>query len=116
VDAAAPWSGSGRPGTRGAPRRLVGPWWLAVLSSLAWLVLAAIVLRLGSATAALVLLAAVFLLSVSDEFLSRARCGLSPQRKLAGHAQAAALALLLTVLLASLHQMTKQGCHRRNRP
>jgi hypothetical protein len=102
VDAAGPWSGSGRPGTRGALRRLAGPWWLAVLSSLAWLVLAAIVMRLSSATAALVLLAAVFLLNVSDEFLARARSGLSPQRKLAGHAQAAALALLLTVLLASL--------------
>jgi two-component system, OmpR family, sensor histidine kinase KdpD len=49
-----------------------------------------------------VLLTAVFLLSVSDEFLARAGCGLEPQRKSAGDALAAALALLLTVLIAGL--------------
>jgi hypothetical protein len=106
VDTAGP-RGSGRPGTWGALRRLAGPWWLAVLSGLAWLVLAAIVLRLGSTTTALVLLTAVFLLSVSDEFLARAGCGLEPQRKLAGHALAAALALQLERLAASLLDVSR---------
>jgi hypothetical protein len=87
VDTAGPWADGGRPGTWGALRRLVGRWRLAVLSGLAWLVLAAIVLRLGSTTTALVLRAAVFLLSASGEFLVRAGCGLPP-RKLAGHVQA----------------------------
>jgi hypothetical protein len=88
VDTAGPRGDNGRPGTRCALRRPAGPWWLAVLSGLAWLVLAAIVLRLGSTTTALVLRAAVFLLSASGEFLARAGCGLPPPRKLAGHVQA----------------------------
>jgi hypothetical protein len=50
VDTAGPRGGSVRPGTWGALRWLAGPWWLAMLSGLAWLVLAAIVLRLGSTT------------------------------------------------------------------
>src|SRR5271157_1926349 len=50
----------------------------------------------------MVLLAAVFLLSASDQFLDRARCGFPLERKLAGHAAAAALALPLTLVVADL--------------
>jgi len=83
-------------------RRLAGSWWLGLLSSLAWLILSGIVVRLTTATAGMVLLAAVFLLSASDQFLDRARCGFPLERKLAGHAAAAALALPLTLVLADL--------------
>jgi Domain of unknown function (DUF4118) len=84
-------------------RRRYRSWWLVPLSSVAWLVLSGILLRVISATAAIVLLAAVFLLSVSDEFLDRARYGFPPRRRLAGHGLAAAMALLLALLLARLH-------------
>jgi two-component system sensor histidine kinase KdpD len=77
-------------------------WWLALLSGLAWLVLSGIVLRLATGQAAIVLMAAVFLLSASGQFLDRARYGFPPDRKLAGHAVAAALALLLTLVLVGL--------------
>jgi Domain of unknown function (DUF4118) len=50
----------------------------------------------------MVLIGAVFLLGTTEQFLTLAGCGLPPRRKLAGHALAAALALLLTLLLASL--------------
>ncbi len=45
---------------------------------------------------------AVFVLGASELFLALAGYGLPPRRKLAGHALAAALALFLTLLLASL--------------
>jgi K+-sensing histidine kinase KdpD len=75
---------------------------LAVLSGLAWLVMSGIVLRLTGAAAAILLLAAVFLLSAADEVLGRARRGFPARRKLTGHALAAELALFLTLVLASL--------------
>jgi two-component system, OmpR family, sensor histidine kinase KdpD len=93
---------SGRSGTLAALRRLAGSRWLALLSTLVWLILSAIVLRLAIATAAIVLLGAVFVLGASEQFLALAGYGLPPRRKLAGHALAAALALFLTLLLASL--------------
>lgn len=83
----------------GSARQLTGPWWLVVLSGLAWLVLGAILLRFASATATIMLLAAVVLLSASDAVLARTWRGLPPLRKLGGHALAAALALLLAVLV-----------------
>jgi len=84
-------------------RRLAGSWWLAPLSGLAWLILSGIMLRLTTAQAPIVLMAAVFLLSASGHFLDRARYGFPLDRKLAGHAVAAAVALLLTLVLAGLH-------------
>jgi K+-sensing histidine kinase KdpD len=81
-------------------RRLAGSWWLLLVSSFAWLVVSGIVVRLTSATAAIMLLAAVFLLSASDELLGRARSGFPARRRLIGHALAAELALLLALVLA----------------
>ena len=78
------------------------PWWLVLLSSLAWLVLAAIVRRAGATIEAAMLLGVAALLGGSDQFLALARCGLPPQRKVAGHALAVALALFLTLLLVGL--------------
>jgi two-component system, OmpR family, sensor histidine kinase KdpD len=79
------------------------PWWLVLLASLAWLVLAAIVGRFTTVTDAAMLLGAALLLGASDEILAAAGCGLPPRRKLSGHALAVALALFLTLLLAGLH-------------
>ena len=93
---------TGQNRARAAPRRAAGSWCLALLSGLAWLILSGIVLRLTGPTAATVLLAAVFLLGASDQVLERARCSFPPGRKLDGHALAAALALLLTLVLAVL--------------
>ena len=75
-------------------------WWLALLSNSAWLVLSGIVLWLTGATAAVVLLASVFLLGTAEEFLGRARRGWPAPRNLTGHALAAELALLLGLVLA----------------
>ena len=88
------------PGLNASLRRLAGPWWLALLSILAWLVVSGIVLRLTSAAAATLLLAAVFLLGASEEFLGRARRGFPARRRLTGHALAAELALVLVLVLA----------------
>ena len=66
-----------------------------------WLILSAIVLRMTVAMAAVVFLGAVFLLAASEQFLALAGSGLPLQRKLAGHALAAVLALFLTLLLAT---------------
>ena len=88
----------GRSSARTAPGQLAG---LVLLSALVWLVLSAIVLRLTFATAAMAFLGAVFLLGASEPFLALAGSGLPMQRKLAGHALAAALALFLTLLLAT---------------
>ena len=88
----------GRSSARTAPGQLAG---LVLLSALVWLVLSAIVLRLTFATAAMAFLGAVFLLGASEPFLALAGSGLPLQRKLAGHALAAALALFLTLLLAT---------------
>jgi two-component system, OmpR family, sensor histidine kinase KdpD len=93
---------SGRSSTWAALRRLAGPCGLVLLSTLVWLILSAIVLRLTNATAAMVLLGAVLLLGASEPFLALAGRGLPPRRKLAGHALAAPLALFLAILLATL--------------
>jgi two-component system, OmpR family, sensor histidine kinase KdpD len=93
---------SGRASTRAAPGRLAGPCWLVLLSTLVWLILSAIVLRLTSARAAVVVLGAVLMLGASEQFLALAGSGLPLRRKLAGHALAAALALFLTLLLVTL--------------
>ena len=85
--------------TPSGPGRLAASCWLAFLSILAWLILAAIILRLTIATAAVVFLGAVFLLGASEQFMALAGCGLPPRRRLAGHALAAALALFLTLFL-----------------
>ena len=66
-----------------------------------WLILSAIVLRMTFAMAAVVFLGAVFLLAASEQFLACAGSGLPLQRKVAGHALAAAFALFLTLLLAT---------------
>lgn len=89
----------GQQGTRAAVGPLAGLWWLVVLNGLVWLVVAAIMLRFASATATMVILGAVVLLSASDEFLARTRRTLPPLRKLTGHTLAATLALLLAVLV-----------------
>jgi two-component system, OmpR family, sensor histidine kinase KdpD len=93
---------TGQHRTQAASQRSAGCWCLVLLSSSAWLILSGIVLRLTGPTAAMVLLAAVFLLGASDQVLERARCSFPPWRKLYGHALASALALLLTVVLAVL--------------
>ena len=93
---------SGRASTRAAPGRLASPCWLVLLSTLVWLILSAIVLRLTSARAAVVVLGAVLMLGASEQFLALAGSGLPLRRKLAGHALAAALALFLTLLLVTL--------------
>jgi two-component system sensor histidine kinase KdpD len=67
-----------------------------------WLILSAIVLRLTSARAAVVVLGAVLMLGASEQFLALAGSGLPLRRKLAGYALAAALALFLTLLLVTL--------------
>src|SRR5271157_740429 len=86
----------GRTSTRTAPGRLAGPCCLVLLTTLVWLILSAIVLRMTVAMAAV-----VFLLVASEQFLALAGSGLPLQRKLAGHALAAVLALFLTLLLAT---------------
>lgn len=91
----------GRSSTRTAPGRLAGPCCLVLLTTLVWLILSAIVLRMTVAMAAVVFLGAVFLLAASEQFLALAGSGLPLQRKLAGHALAAVLALFLTLLLAT---------------
>jgi len=91
----------GRSSTRTAPGRLAGPCCLVLLTTLVWLILSAIVLRMTVAMAAVVFLGAVFLLVASEQFLALAGSGLPLQRKLAGHALAAVLALFLTLLLAT---------------
>ena len=91
----------GRVTTRTAPGRLAGPCCLVLLTTLVWLILSAIVLRMTVAMAAAVFLGAVFLLAASEQFLALAGSGLPLQRKLAGHALAAVLALFLTLLLAT---------------
>ena len=88
--------------TPSVPGRLAGCW-LAFLSVLAWLILSAIILRLTTATAAAVFLGAVFLLGASEQVMARAGSGLWLRRKLEGHALAAALALFLTLFLATWH-------------
>jgi len=96
----------GRFSLRAAPGRLAGPCCLVLLTTLVWLILSAIVLRMTSATAAVIFLGAVFLLAASDQFLALAGSGLPPQRKLAGHALAAVLALFLALLLATWHDQS----------
>jgi two-component system, OmpR family, sensor histidine kinase KdpD len=100
---------TGQPRTRAVPRRTAGSWCLVLLSSLAWLILSGIVRQLTDPAAAMILLVAVFLLGASDQVLERARCSFPPRRKLDGHALAAALALLLTVVLAVLHGRLSPG-------
>ena len=78
------------------------PWWLVLLSTLAWLVLAAIVRRATATIEAAMLLGVAALLGVSDQILARAGCGLSSQRKVAGHALAVTVALCLTLVLVGL--------------
>jgi hypothetical protein len=68
---------TGQHRTQSAPRRPADSWCLVLLSSLAWLILSGIVLRLTGPAAAMVLLAAVFLLGASDQVLEHARCSLS---------------------------------------
>ena len=102
---------TGQHRTQAAPGRAAGFWCLVLLSGLAWLILSGIVLRLTGPAAAVVLLAAVFLLGASDQVLERARCSLPPWRKLDGHALAAALALFLTLVLAVLHgRLSPSAC------
>jgi hypothetical protein len=81
-------------------RRPTSSWWLALLGCSAWLVLSGILLRLTGPEAAIVLLASVFALSASDALLSWARRGWPGRRKLAGHALAAGLAMLLGLVFA----------------
>ena len=87
--------------TPSSPGQLAGSRWLVFLSTLVWLILSAIILRLTIATAAVVFLGAVFLLGASEQLMALAGCGLPLRRKLEGHALAAALALFLTVFLAT---------------
>ena len=77
-------------------------WWLVLLSALAWLVLAAIVRRAAATFEAAMLLGVAALLGVSDQVLTLSRCGLPPQRKLAGHALSVTSALCLTLVLLGL--------------
>jgi len=60
-----------RPGTRTALWRLAGPWWMFLLTGIAWLVIAWVALRFtpASVTTVGVLLGVLFLFGMLDEFL-----------------------------------------------
>jgi len=58
-------------GTRAALWRLAGPWWLFLLTGIAWLIIAVMVLRFtpASVTTVGVLLGVLFLLAAANEFM-----------------------------------------------
>jgi uncharacterized membrane protein HdeD (DUF308 family) len=58
-------------GTRVAAWRLAGPWWLLLITGIAWLILSVMVLRfrLSSVTTVGVLIGVLFLLAMFNEFL-----------------------------------------------
>jgi len=60
-----------RPRTRAALRRLAGPWWIFLLTGIAWLIIGWMALRFTPASVATVgaLLGVLFLLSMLNEFL-----------------------------------------------
>ena len=59
------------PGTRAALRRLAGPWWLFLVTGIAWLIIAVMVLRFtpASVNTVGVLMGVLFLLGAFNEFL-----------------------------------------------
>jgi two-component system sensor histidine kinase KdpD len=94
-----------RAGTRSSSRAVLrqpaGPWQVFLLTSLAWLLIAVIVLRFAfaSAAAAGALAGVAVLLCASGESLiTSANSGLPPRRRLAGYALAAVPAPVLTLL------------------
>jgi uncharacterized membrane protein HdeD (DUF308 family) len=60
-----------RPGTRAGPWRLAGPWWMFLLTGIAWLILSWVALRFTPASVPTVgaLLGVVFLLAMVNEFV-----------------------------------------------
>ena len=58
-------------GTRAALWRLAGPWWLFLLTGMAWLIISVMVLRFSTAsvTTVGVLIGVLFLVSAADEML-----------------------------------------------
>src|SRR5215469_1749271 len=58
--------------TRAALRRLAGPWWLFLLTGIAWLIIAVMVLRFtpASVNTVGVLMGVLFLLGAFNEFLA----------------------------------------------
>jgi uncharacterized membrane protein HdeD (DUF308 family) len=61
----------GRPSARSALWRLAGPWWLFLITGIAWLIIAVMVLRVTPASIGTVgvLLGALFLLAAVNEFM-----------------------------------------------
>jgi uncharacterized membrane protein HdeD (DUF308 family) len=57
--------------TRAGPRRLTGPWWMFLLTGIAWLIIGWVALRFNPASVATVgvLLGVLFLLGMLNEFL-----------------------------------------------
>jgi two-component system sensor histidine kinase KdpD len=85
--------------------QLAGPWWVFLITELVWLIISVIVLRFTLASVAIVgvLLGVIFLLGAFGEFLIAAtKASLPLGRRLAGYGLAAAVAPLLTLVLASL--------------
>ena len=94
-----------RSSSRAALRQPAGPWQGFLLTGLAWLLIAVIVLQftLASAAAAGALAGVVVLLCASGESLiTSAGSGLPPRRRPAGYALAAVPAAVLTLVLAGL--------------
>jgi uncharacterized membrane protein HdeD (DUF308 family) len=60
-----------RPGTRAALARLAGPWWIFLLTGIAWLIISVMVLRFNttSVTTVGVLMGVLFLLGAFNEFV-----------------------------------------------
>ena len=61
----------GRPSARGELWRLAGPWWMFLITGIAWLIISVVVLRVTTASVATVgiLLGVVFLLAAVNEFM-----------------------------------------------
>jgi uncharacterized membrane protein HdeD (DUF308 family) len=60
-----------RPSARGELWRLAGPWWMFLITGIAWLIISVVVLRVTTTSVATVgvLLGAVFLLAAVNEFM-----------------------------------------------